>query len=130
MTDLEVTFTRVPVPFRGWTHERIRASLSNGAVVTQLGGHGPGRSYFSYAGREMEFLFTAGRLSECFRPIDTWEVAFEWYQLAPALKARIAASVVELQADIRTALLAWPPGKAEAHVPVTRVRFLPLSAWI
>ena len=111
MTDLEVAFTDVVVTFRGWTRERQRASLSNGVVITRLGGHSAGRSYYCYVGRELEFLFIAGRWSESHRPIDTWEVAFELYQLSPAQKAQIVASVVELQADIRTALLAWPPGR-------------------
>lgn len=128
MTEIDVTFTDVSVPWRDRPLETKQATLSNGVTITRLGPWGPQLNHwYGYRDDELEFEFLATRWSEDHHPSDTFHVSLGLglHRLPADQKAKIGDAVIErLKSNIGVAMLKWPPlHSGEAKVGLKFVTF-------
>jgi hypothetical protein len=132
MSNDQVSFIDGVGEVHGNRFDTKTAVLSNGATITKLNEAGPVALFnFSYEDERFRFRFIASRWGDDRRPRDTW-IAFIGYGLSSmpdvAKRALNDAALAHVEANIKQALLAWPPGKPEASVPLRDVEFR-LKGW-
>jgi hypothetical protein len=117
---------------RGHSFDTLTALFPDDTKVTRLNAASPVVIYnFSYEDKRIRFRFLASRWGDDRRPRDTWNVEFrhELTDASSPFKELDDATLKKIAGKIRTALLAWPPGKAEASIKVNHVEFR-LSDWL
>jgi hypothetical protein len=114
---------------RGELREKQAMILPNGAKLILLGYNREGWGTFRYNDRQVAFDFMASKWDEYLKPQNWWEVwlglALEYISLGETVSF---ADVEQFAKNIKAVLLAWPPSKRDAEVPVTEVRFL-MTPW-
>ena len=109
------------------------AVLPNEVKITRLNEAGPIVIFnFLYEDKDFQFHFIASRWGQDVRPSDTWLVNFrsDLTHASIASESRLNDAALGIIAgNIRRALLAWPPGKAETSVKVAHVVF-GLTGWL
>jgi hypothetical protein len=117
---------------RGQSFDTQTALFPDGTRVTRLNIASPVVIYnFSYEDKRIRFRFLASRWGDDRRPQDTWDVVFlhELTDASSPFKELDDAALQNIAGKIRTALLAWPPLKAEAIVKLVHVEFR-LRGWL
>jgi hypothetical protein len=133
MTDNDVLFIDGVAEEREHSFATQSAVLRNGAKITRLNEASPIVIFnFLYEDADFRIRFTASRWGEDRRPSDTWRVNFGHDLTHPSDERRSQLNDVALAniaRNIREALLAWPPLKAEASVKGAHVIF-GLAGWL